>query len=256
MMRLFLLYHDVVERGSYDSSGFPGAEAARYKLTRSEFRAHLSAIAISAGASPPIFTIDDGGSSSCRIGLELERYGWLGHFFVTTDRIGSPGFLNADQIRKLRERGHQIGTHSCSHPARMSSCSPGRLVAEWRDSSRHLAEILGEPVTSGSVPGGYYSERVAEAAANAGLRLLFTSEPTLKEWVICDCTVVGRYTIRRGMSAGAAAALVSSWPLARVAQTTAWWTKKMVKRLGGTGYLRFRSDVLRYLYRDDKPTSH
>src|SRR5262245_12587099 len=99
MMPLALLYHDVLESGSYDSSGFPGAGAARYKLSLGEFQAHLAAIAaVSATAAPPMLTFDDGGSSSCRIATELERYGWLGHFFVTTDRIGSPGFLNAGQI--------------------------------------------------------------------------------------------------------------------------------------------------------------
>ncbi len=255
-MPLTLLYHDVVESGSYDSSGFPGAGAARYKLSLGEFKAHLSAIATtSSTAMRPMFSVDDGGSSSCRIATELERYGWCGHFFVTTDRIGSPGFLDADQIRDLRARGHQIGSHSCSHPARMSSCSRDQLVAEWRDSSRRLAEILGEPVTSGSVPGGYYSRDVAEAATIAGLRLLFTSEPTLREWVVSDCTVVGRYTIYRGMPAGAVAALVSSAPLARMAQTVSWQAKKMVKNLGGPVYLRLRSDVLKYIYRDDTTTS-
>jgi peptidoglycan/xylan/chitin deacetylase (PgdA/CDA1 family) len=256
MMPLALLYHDVVESGSYDSSGFPGAGAARYKLSLGEFRAHLSAItAISATASPPRFTFDDGGSSSCRIASELERYGWFGDFFVTTDRIGSPGFLDAGQIRDLRTRGHRIGTHSCSHPARMSSCSLEQLDAEWRDSSQRLAEILGEPVTSGSVPGGYYSSRVAEAASRAGLRLLFTSEPTPREWTVADCLVAGRYTIYRGMSARAAAALVLPEPAARIVQAVSWRAKKLAKRLGGPVYIELRSNVLKLLYAGDSQRS-
>lgn len=87
----------------------------------------------------------------------------------------------------------------------MSSCGPDQLVAEWRDSSRRLGEILGEPVTNGSVPGGYYSQEVAEANSIAGLRLLLTSEPTVSEWVVSDCVVAGRYTIYRGTSARTAA---------------------------------------------------
>jgi peptidoglycan/xylan/chitin deacetylase (PgdA/CDA1 family) len=256
-MSLALLYHDVVDSDSYDSSGFAGAGAARYKLSLGEFRAHLRAIAsVSSMALPPTFTFDDGGSSACRIALELEQYGWLGHFFVTTGRIGSPGFLDSDQIRNLRARGHRVGTHSRSHPARMSSCSPDQLIAEWRDSSRHLAGILGEPVTLGSVPGGYYSRGVAEAAALADLRLLFTSEPTTREWTVSGCTVVGRYTIYRGMSPRAAAALVSPRPMARIAQSASWQARKVVKHLGGSAYLRVRSDLLGYLYRHDTPKSH
>ncbi len=256
-MALALLYHDVVEPGLYDSSGFAGPGAARYKLTVNELRAHLSAIAAAtAGSSPPIFTIDDGGSSSCRIASELERYGWRGHFFVTTDRIGWPGFLDFDQIRNLRTRGHRIGSHSCSHPARMSLCRPDQLVAEWRDSSRRLGEILGEPVTSGSVPGGYYSREVALAAARAGLRLLLTSEPTLREWVVSGCRVAGRYTIYRGTSARAAAALVARDSRARAVQAAVWQAKKIVKYLGGSVYIRFRSSTLKYIYRDAAATTH
>jgi len=250
-MHVTLLYHDVVEPGLYDSSGFTGAGAARYKLTRAEFREHLSALITAAPkGGPPTLTFDDGGASSCWIATELEAYGWNGHFFVTTDRIGSPGFLEEAQIRSLRASGHQIGTHSCSHPDRISSCSCDQLVAEWRDSRQRLADILGEPVTSGSVPGGYYSRNVAKAAATSGLRLLFTSEPTLREWTVSGCAVLGRYTIYRGMSARAAAQLVAPGPAARVAQTLAWQAKKMVKQIGGPFYPRFRSEVLKNLYRD------
>ena len=126
------------------------------------------------------------------------------------------------QIRSLRTRGHRIGTHSYSHPARMSSCGPDQLVAEWRDSSRRLGEILGEPVTNGSVPGGYYSQEVAEANSIAGLRLLLTSKPTVSEWVVSDCVVAGRYTIYRGTSARTAAALVAPDSAARAIQAAAW----------------------------------
>ena len=50
----------------------------------------------------------------------LERYGWPGYFFVATDWIGRPGFLNAAQFRELDSRGHVIGSHSCSYPERMA----------------------------------------------------------------------------------------------------------------------------------------
>ena len=44
-MPIAILYHDVVEPGGDDASGFPGPGAARYKLTRSEFAGHLEALA-------------------------------------------------------------------------------------------------------------------------------------------------------------------------------------------------------------------
>ena len=69
---------------------------------------------------------------------------------------------------------------------------------EWSDSRDALEDLLGHPVTVASVPGGYFSAAVANAAADAGLRVLFTSEPTTKVSSHEDCTVIGRFTIRRG----------------------------------------------------------
>ena len=39
-----LMYHDVVAAGAEDSSGFPGRDAALYKVTPEMFAAHLDAI--------------------------------------------------------------------------------------------------------------------------------------------------------------------------------------------------------------------
>ena len=44
MKALSLMYHDVVEHGTEESSGFAGPAAAEYKLEREEFAKHLDAI--------------------------------------------------------------------------------------------------------------------------------------------------------------------------------------------------------------------
>ena len=38
------MYHDVVAAGDEDTSGFPGRDAALYKITPEAFAAHLDAI--------------------------------------------------------------------------------------------------------------------------------------------------------------------------------------------------------------------
>src|SRR5579864_6076973 len=109
MRSLAIMYHDVVEDADFASSGFPSEGAHVYKLTRANFELHLEAIrpAVSAdaisriatrrewsGAAPVFLTFDDGGVSALHPTADLlERYGWRGHFFVTTQRIGTPGFL-------------------------------------------------------------------------------------------------------------------------------------------------------------------
>src|SRR5437016_300230 len=134
MRALAIMYHDVVEHGDFPSSGFPGEGAHVYKLRCEDFERHLDAIrdAIPADAvsriaarrewtgAPVFLTFDDGGISALHPTADLlERHGWRGHFFITTDRIGTPGFLSAAQVRELHARGHVIGSHSASHPTRM-----------------------------------------------------------------------------------------------------------------------------------------
>jgi peptidoglycan/xylan/chitin deacetylase (PgdA/CDA1 family) len=242
-MPITLLYHDVTPPGQEDASGFAGAGAARYKLAPAEFRAHLDALA--AVASGWQLTFDDGGvSAHDLVAAALEDHGWRGHFFVTTDYLGRPGFLRPEQVRDLRQRGHVIGSHSCSHPLRLSACGWGQLLDEWRRSRDVLEEVLGEPVRTASVPGGFYSRAVARAAAAAGVQVLFTSEPTAGSWTVDGCLVRGRYTVFRGTSAAQAAALASGRLLPRLRQALAWNVKKVAKAAGGGLYERLRERLL------------
>src|SRR5947209_1715010 len=189
-MTVTLLYHDVAAPAEADSVGFPGPRAARYKLRPEAFEAHLDAVAATGAAvslpaldhAPPAVSIsfDDGGASAPRAAEALERRGWRGHFFVTTERIGTDGFMTADQVRELAQRGHLVGSHSHTHPAYMGRLSRAELEREWRTSRDVLAELLGAPPWSASVPGGSLSSDLIEAAAQAGYGLLWTSEPTTR----------------------------------------------------------------------------
>src|SRR5262245_20800636 len=135
------MYHDVTPDGLEGSSGFPGGDAARYKLSRAQFAAHIDAIA--RRVEVPVLTFDDGGASAEWIADILDRRQWRGQFFVTTGYLNRPGFLSISQLRALHARHHLIGSHSHSHPLRMASCSDDRLREEWRRSSSVLADALG-----------------------------------------------------------------------------------------------------------------
>ena len=154
------MYHDIVADGMDDASGFPGRDAARYKITPAQFLSHLAAIARTPGANKAVMTFDDGGASAEWAAGALERYGLRGCFFVTVNYIGTRGFLDAAGIRDLRRRGHEIGSHSCSHPLRMGHLSPARLREEWTTSRAALCDILGEEVLTASLPGGDFDPRV------------------------------------------------------------------------------------------------
>jgi peptidoglycan/xylan/chitin deacetylase (PgdA/CDA1 family) len=258
MRVISLLYHDVVLPGNYETSGFPGGDASIYKLELPEFERHVQAIH-AAVSRPPVtigevkglqepsllLTFDDGGSSAHEtIADVLAKVGWRGHFFVTTDWIGKRGFLNPAQIRDLDARGHRIGSHSCSHPPRMSYCSRRQLQREWKNSIAILSDILGHSVDLASVPGGYYRSNVAEAAAEAGIQTLFTSEPQATLQTVNGCAVRGRYAVQQGVKPATAAAMASGRILPRYRQYMYWNAKKIAKAAGGTSWLRMRKWVL------------
>lgn len=259
-MILSLLYHDVVEPGRFESSGFAGGDANIYKLLRSDFESQLDQIdsisvrpqvgLLDGTSAPPsaptlLFTFDDGGASSLSAADLLEKYHWRGHFLITTDYVGKAGFLTCAQIRELHDRGHVVGSHSCSHPHRLSHCPQWQLDREWTESVQVLLAILGRKPRVASVPGGFYSRRVAEAAHAAGITVLFNSEPRTKVEKVGECFVMGRYCLQRGISAETAAAIASGSLPPRLYQFALWNSKKAAKRLAGPVYYSARKWLLK-----------
>lgn len=249
-----LLYHDVVEPRGGEASGFPGGAAGLYKLTVAEFDRHLEALQ-AAGLGPPalitgasgawMLHFDDGGTSALAfIAPRLEAVGWRGHFFIPTRYLGSNGFLDPEGVRDLHRRGHVVGSHSWSHPARIADLPHEQIVAEWRRSRHEIESILGAPVTVASVPGGFYSQGVARAAAEAGIRVLFNSEPVVSCRLVAGVEVWGRFNINRRTRPASAAGLVCGRFHLRASQYVLWNAKKLGKGLAGPFYRRLRETVL------------
>jgi hypothetical protein len=117
-------------------------------------------------------------------------------------------------------------------------------MREWSVSAAVLEDILGEPVTAASVPGGELSMQVAEAAGQAGIRVLFTSEPVTQTTVIDGCTLVGRFTVRSATPASVVARLARGRLVPRARQFALWNTKSLLKRWTGPLYPRLRELLL------------
>ena len=261
MKAISIGYHDVVEDDAGIAAGDPRPQTLVYALSKADFAKHLRAVQYHAyepgpttirrfrkwdsGVAPVFLTFDDGAANAYTcIAEQLEHHQWRGHFFIATDWIGLPGFLTAAQIRELHQRGHVIGSHSCSHPERMSRLSWDELVGEWSLSCARLREILGEPVKVASVPNGYYSPAVGRAAAAVGIEVLFTSEPTMAVSIVDGCLVLGRYAVKRQTPPDISGDLAAGrlWP--RWRQALLWQGKKAVKTLTGESYLRVRRFLL------------
>jgi peptidoglycan/xylan/chitin deacetylase (PgdA/CDA1 family) len=246
-MTVALIYHDVAAASRQDECGFPGPVAARYKLEPAQFEAHLDAIAATGvtvgllgSTCQAALTFDDGGASALHAAASLERRGWRGHFFITTGRIDTPGFLTAAQVGELAQRGHAVGSHSHSHPTYMGSLSAAELATEWRSSREALAEILGAPPDTAAVPGGFLSADVITQAASAGYRLLLTSQPTTRSSAHDGMRVHGRFTIWAATTSARAAAYARGDRRALASLWLAWQAKTAPKRISPRAYEALR----------------
>jgi peptidoglycan/xylan/chitin deacetylase (PgdA/CDA1 family) len=232
-----LMYHEVTDDPK--TSGFQRAGAVPYTYGREAFARHLEAIA--QGPLTPelaneidfeqstdgrhlLLTFDDGGASALYVAEQLARRNWKAHFFIVTARLGERTFLKPADIRTLRSAGHLVGSHSHTHPDIFRNLSPDCMASEWRVSCDILSSLLGEPCIAASVPGGDISPAVFDSVALAGIQYLFTSEPYLHPERIGATWVLGRVTLKAGVSPATIRDLVSF---------RGWHRVQLIRRLGG-----------------------
>jgi hypothetical protein len=86
---------------------------------------------------------------------------------------------------------------------------------EWTRSRSMLEDVIGAPVVTASIPGGFGNELTYRTAAEAGYEVLFTSEPHLLSRRIEGMLCVGRICPKRGTSLSRVAAFAQGQGLER-----------------------------------------
>ena len=257
-----LMYHDVFDNTEPKPSGFVDIGSERYKMLRSQFQDQLEVIAALVDGRSLVtdvrqtensqrgkrflhLTFDNGGTSFYTlIANALEAHGWIGHFFIATAMIDTPAFLNRTQIVELARRGHVIGSHSHSHPDPFSNCTPKQLRQEWQTSINILENIIDEPVTVGSVPGGFLSRQVAQAGQEAGLKFLFTSEENMRPAWHGNMRLLGRHCITPMTPLEEVQALCEANIMIQVKRACSWYSRKVLKAVTGSAYFKMRAFLL------------
>ena len=125
-------------------------------------------------------TFDDGYRDNLLIAFPiLQRYGFLGSFYVSTAYIGglsvwNPGdyighrpMLAAAELRMLSDAGHEIGSHAHNH-IDLTSVDDALLDEELSQSQRILADVIGKPVVAFAPPHSRSNEAVVQGAARLG----------------------------------------------------------------------------------------
>lgn len=83
-------------------------------------------------------------------------------------------------VKKISDAGHEIGTHSATHP-HMNSLSKESIEKELLTSKTAIENIINKPVTLFRAPFGEYNDKVIETAENAGLTTIQWSIDSL-DW--------------------------------------------------------------------------
>jgi peptidoglycan/xylan/chitin deacetylase (PgdA/CDA1 family) len=193
---LVLCYHAISDTWPSPAAVSEAALASQLQhLIRRGYRPLRLAEALEGGAPRAMaVTFDDAYVSTLDAGLPiLERLGVPATVFVPTDsaNAGSPmawselgqwvgteherelRCMSWDQLRKLVERGWEVGSHTCSH-ARLTEIGEERALGELRRSREACEEQLQRPCASLAYPFGSYDSSVMELAAAAGYRTAVT----------------------------------------------------------------------------------
>lgn len=83
------------------------------------------------------------------------------------------GAMSIQQLRTLHETGHEIASHTKTHPI-LPTLDDATLDDELRTSRQHLAEWLGQEPKGFSYPNGNHDGRIVEAVTEAGYRYACT----------------------------------------------------------------------------------
>lgn len=141
----------------------------------------------SSGIAMPsvILTFDDGYKDNVENGLPvLQKYQLKGVFFIITGFVGQDGYMDWNDIRKLKEAGMEIGSHTVTHTALIGLTDDQSLRNELVHSKRALKDQLGVDAISFCYPFGEYDNRVLQFIKEAGY--VFARTTRNGKWTVSD----------------------------------------------------------------------
>ena len=145
-------------------------------------------------------TFDDGYTDFLRHAVPvLGRHGMTATVYVVAGRLAGQNdwddgprldLLSADELRLVAAAGHEVGSHSLTHP-RMAGLDPATLQAETSESRRLLEEVLDRPVDGFCYPYGSVDQPAADAVRDAG----YAYACTTKDYSVPDRFHVPRFYV-------------------------------------------------------------
>jgi len=136
---------------------------------------------------PVIITFDDGYENIYLNAIPvLKKYNFKAVIFIVANYIGHYNtweamqfqqkymHLTEDQIRRLRDEGHEIGSHSKMHN-HLPTLSGNKLIDEIKGSKIKLEKLLDKKISSFCYPYGRFNEKIVNLVKEAGYRYATTN---------------------------------------------------------------------------------
>jgi peptidoglycan/xylan/chitin deacetylase (PgdA/CDA1 family) len=162
----FYLPTDFIETSRllwHDEAGFAWRACGRPGIDRAAVAATIRNVAIEPGASVGQF-LERLKAASPQMRADAVKALYALAQFTPPDWAR---LMTWDEVRRLRDLGHEIGSHSCSH-ALFPQLDAAAQLRELTESKRVIASALDVPVRSFCYPNGSYDEKSLVLAAEAG----------------------------------------------------------------------------------------
>lgn len=103
-----------------------------------------------------------------------------------------------DYVKKIVERGHEIGTHSATH-SHMSKLSRDSIIKELKSSTQAIEKITGKKVTLFRAPFGEYNDTLISCATEQNLYTIQWDVDSL-DWKEISSNEITERVIKRAKS--------------------------------------------------------
>lgn len=235
-----LYYHSISDDPIRSTVSPPEFAAQMDYLVRTGYRPLFLSDAVERLMSrPPLpprsvaVTLDDGFRDNYEAALPvLARLGIPATVFLTVGYIGTASLptltrtdfmarpLSWDQVREMRGRGIEFGSHTMTHPM-LSRIPAEDARREIADGKRLMEELLAEPVSLFCYPRGDHDVTVRRLVREVGYRAACTTAPGVNGPDADRWALRRTYVSRRDTLGEFAKKVAGGYDL--IQQTALWW---------------------------------
>jgi peptidoglycan/xylan/chitin deacetylase (PgdA/CDA1 family) len=125
-----------------------------------------------------VLTFDDGYQDAYESAFPiLQKYGFVGTFFIITDRItyGDPNYATWEQVIEMHQAGMDIQSHTRTHPD-LRGLTEAQLLWQIRGSKEAIEARMDQEVRFFCYPSGKYDANAIQALQQYGYWAAVTTE--------------------------------------------------------------------------------